>query len=369
MPWSKDNLPDAIKNKHYSNHQLDIFIASANAALKEYNDDGKAIATGINSADKIDNSTPEVKATFKKIAFIEAGVCGYPEFGSNILIKKSVLDNMIDSMRGSPIIIEHNNKIDSDQVHGHVQRVFYNNIDGQYYAEFDIDTLEGKNAIEEYKFGSCSYKPIFSGQGGIHNGIPYDDEVLGGEFTHLALVKNPRYKNAKILNNSFNKEKKQMPDLDKGILDKITDLFNSRFPQKTIAKDDHIVMINGKEITIAQLANTYKDSKKDDSKLDKDDSKLDKEDIKEDKEVIKEDKKTDKEDKKVDKEDKKVDKDCSNSLDEMFLPAKKVQEEIKTNHFNELNNAFMMGGNQKLDNMNKWLSEAQRVQLGKDLGI
>ena len=331
MPWSKDHLPDAVKNKHYSGHQLEVFISAANAALKEYNDDGKAIATGISAADKINNSIPEVKAVFKKIPFIEPGVCGYPEFGANLLVKKSVLDNMVDSMRGNPITIEHNSNIDGSQVHGHVQRVFYDNADGQYYAEFDIDTLEGKDAIEEYKFGSCSYKPIFSGKSGMHNGVSYDDEVIGGEFTHLALVKNPRYKNAKILNNSFNKEKKQMSDLDKGILDKITDLFNSRFPQKTTAKDDHIVIIDGKEITVAELANAYKNDKKDDSKLDK-------EDVKEDKEVIKEDKKTDKEDKKTDKEDekveKKLDKDCSNSLDGMFLPAEKAQETIKTNHFN-----------------------------------
>lgn len=45
MPWSKTNLPASAKK--LKGHDVDIFVAAANAALKEYKNEGKAIATGL----------------------------------------------------------------------------------------------------------------------------------------------------------------------------------------------------------------------------------------------------------------------------------------------------------------------------------
>lgn len=51
MPWSKDNVPNAAKK--LTGHALDVFVAAANAALKQYDgDEGKAIATGLAAANK-----------------------------------------------------------------------------------------------------------------------------------------------------------------------------------------------------------------------------------------------------------------------------------------------------------------------------
>lgn len=53
MPWSASNLPNAAKK--LKGKQVDIFVAAANAALKEYNgDEGRAIATGLSAAKKHD---------------------------------------------------------------------------------------------------------------------------------------------------------------------------------------------------------------------------------------------------------------------------------------------------------------------------
>lgn len=54
MPWSKTNLPPAAKK--LKGKALDIFVAAANAALKEYKDDGRAIATGLAAAKKHEES-------------------------------------------------------------------------------------------------------------------------------------------------------------------------------------------------------------------------------------------------------------------------------------------------------------------------
>lgn len=48
MPWSKTNVPSAAKKP--KGKKLEIFVAAANAALKEYGDEGKAIATGLAAA-------------------------------------------------------------------------------------------------------------------------------------------------------------------------------------------------------------------------------------------------------------------------------------------------------------------------------
>lgn len=45
MPWSTSNVPPAASK--LKGHERDIFIAAANAALKEYKDDVRAIRTGL----------------------------------------------------------------------------------------------------------------------------------------------------------------------------------------------------------------------------------------------------------------------------------------------------------------------------------
>lgn len=51
MPWGKNDLPPAAKK--LTDHQKEVFVAAANAALKEYEgDEGRAIATGLAAAKK-----------------------------------------------------------------------------------------------------------------------------------------------------------------------------------------------------------------------------------------------------------------------------------------------------------------------------
>jgi len=360
MPWSKENLPDAVKNKNWSSHQLDVFTHAANAALKEYNDDGKAIAVGMHAADSLDNAMPETTAMTKRVPFIEAGVCNYSDLGiGNVLIRKETIDQMCNSFKGKPITVKHDFNIKTDNVHGYVNNTFYNSNDGQYYADFLVHTKEGKQASDKLGFGSCSYKPILSGKGGTWHGVEYTNEVIGGEFTHLALVDKPRYENAKIFNNS--KENEQMDE--KSLIEKMsqvfTEMFNSRFPQKTEAKDSDIVVINGKEMTIAELKNEaakkYEGSPEDKEKDAEGQKKLDEEE-------------KDKEDKKEDK------KEMPNSIEDLLLlkPSVKVDTNGKVDHFGELSNAQAVAeANKKMlgNNTKEWHSVSERYQMAKDMGI
>lgn len=65
MPWSKTNVPpEASKLK---GHELDIFIAAANAALKEYKDDVRAIRTGLAAVGKYRESKKTMKSTEQEV--------------------------------------------------------------------------------------------------------------------------------------------------------------------------------------------------------------------------------------------------------------------------------------------------------------
>lgn len=59
-----------------------------------------------------------------------------------------------------------------------------------------------QNLIKKGWNVSCSYDYTKSAEGGTENNIPYDIEFLDGEFTHLAIVNNPRYERANIVFNS-----------------------------------------------------------------------------------------------------------------------------------------------------------------------
>jgi hypothetical protein len=228
--WDKHNMPLATKDKNWNKSQKKTFIEIANSTLINSDNEIEAITAGINAVEKLENATQETTAEFKRVPFIEPGVVRY---GDRVFfVKKQTLDTIVNSMRGKPITIEHPGNVDAEKTHGYVHSVLYNNEDGQYYAEFLIHTKEGKEASKELKFGSCVYNPVFTGKGGVHNGQPYDDEIIGGSMTSLALTASPRYENAKILNNSI-KENSMTAEEKTGwekCLEKIAELTNAIKP-------------------------------------------------------------------------------------------------------------------------------------------
>ena len=140
--------------------------------------------------------------------FIEPGLINYDDMGcGTILVRKEALDNMAPTIIGKPVLIKHDdvNKTNyTDKAVGYVSDVKYNDADGWYYCDFIVFDDEAKQYIEGNKWSvSCAYVPKDTTTvGGLHNNIRYEQEVLSGEYTHLALVDNPRYEDAKILLNS-----------------------------------------------------------------------------------------------------------------------------------------------------------------------
>ena len=142
-----------------------------------------------------------------KSKFFEAGAVSYPEFGKTYLVKKETIDKFINSMIGCPVIIKHKDINDSnvkEEAVGYISNVWFNPDDGWYWCDgviFDRDAEE--LIVNENWSVSCGYEVTDKDVGGgMWHDIKYDEEILNGSFEHLAIVSNPRYREATILLNS-----------------------------------------------------------------------------------------------------------------------------------------------------------------------
>jgi len=211
--------------------------------------------------------------TVYKARFIEPGPVSYGDMTDvedTILLTETALYNMAQSFIGKPVIIDHvdiNPDIAKEKAVGYVTSVrkgqYENDNDPWWYCEFIIDDDKAKELIQEDFNISCAYVPTeVDLQGGEYHAIPYAYEVLNAEYTHLAIVDNPRYENAMIFKNS--KSKGDQPVIFK--------LFNKKgkgsenknkkndHKEKTMDMDmDEAVYINddGEEIPVKDMMYAY----------------------------------------------------------------------------------------------------------------
>lgn len=135
-----------------------------------------------------------------------------------ILVLENAIKEMDQTYQGCPVFVIHRDKVDVDdflnqEPDGIVVRSFYNKADGKHWAEFMTFTDEAENRIQQGWQLSNAYKPESPGPGGEWHGVSYDQEVRGGEYEHLAIVPNPRYKESVILTpdqfKAYNSDKEQ----------------------------------------------------------------------------------------------------------------------------------------------------------------
>lgn len=145
--------------------------------------------------------------TYVATGFIEKGVCTYKE--ERIYLSQETLQKAMPTMKGRPNVIQHQ-KVTPENMQE--LAVGYTSSEGIFNTEtasFDVPFLifdeEGKQKIADGWSVSCAYIPKAFGQGGTWHNTPYDREVTDLEFTHLALVPDPRYEDAKIYENSKDK--------------------------------------------------------------------------------------------------------------------------------------------------------------------
>lgn len=130
---------------------------------------------------------------------METGLAKYDD--ETILIDGDNLKNMIPSFVGKPVYIQHQD-VDlgnlKEESAGYVTDSFYNELDGWLWVKFLAIEDEVYEAIGNGWSVSNAYIPSEWGGAGVHHNCPYDRKIINGEFTHLAIVPNPRYEEAKI---------------------------------------------------------------------------------------------------------------------------------------------------------------------------
>lgn len=148
------------------------------------------------------------------------GVARYPEKDNlMIFINENTIRDMNPTFSAKPVFVEHVDGVDDDldevrtEADGWVVESFYNEADGKTWAKFIIVSDRGIKAIARGYRLSNAYEVSKKGASGVWNGVPYEEEVLAGEFEHLALVKNPRYEESVVLTpeqfKEYNEEQKE----------------------------------------------------------------------------------------------------------------------------------------------------------------
>lgn len=105
------------------------------------------------------------------------------------------------SMVGKPIYVFHqkvNLETIEDDIDGWITECFYNELDGWLWAKMLVISDEGQKAIAQKWNVSNAYTPNEWDGAGQHLNVDYNRKIRDYSFTHLAIVPNPRYEEAKI---------------------------------------------------------------------------------------------------------------------------------------------------------------------------
>lgn len=146
---------------------------------------------------------------------ITPGVVDYTDGDQRetVLVKKPALDQMNRSFLGKPVfnfthkVVDIKNAFDftSEEIEEHavgvISDVGYDVESGYYFADMMIWDDETQDNISKGYGVSNAYIPDVE-QGGVYNNVPYDEEVIGGEYDHMAIVEEPRYEDVRIFENS-----------------------------------------------------------------------------------------------------------------------------------------------------------------------
>lgn len=220
----------------------------------------------------IKNSTMEISNAkeypriFYGLHFVE-GVAEYkdPDNGEpyRIFVGDDTIREMGPTFAGKPVYVRHVEQVNLENLQaeadGYVEESFFNPADGKHWAKFIVVSDAGQEAIRKgWKLSNAYLPRSFAGGGKWHN-VEYTKEVKQAEYTHLALVPDPRYDESIILtpdqfkdyNSKKNSELKALANSKEK-----PSMFN--FFKKTKAEVDAetvVTLKNGREITIAQLIN------------------------------------------------------------------------------------------------------------------
>jgi len=203
------------------------------------------------------------------------GVAEYHETGTptRIFVGEDVLKNMNPTFAGKPVYVNHVENVNLDtlqeEADGYVTESFFNKADGKYWAKFLVVSDRGHEAIRKGWKLSNAYRIKNSRGGGKWHNVDYQQEVADGEYTHLAIVPNPRYEESIVLTPEQFKEYNSQKDQE------LKELANSKgersmfkfFKKQAVENAAEmetlsVTLSNGQEKTLKQVINELEEAMK-----------------------------------------------------------------------------------------------------------
>lgn len=201
------------------------------------------------------------------------GVAEYPEHKSpdgspmRILVLENTLKEMDRSFVGKPVYVNHQ-EVDlqniQEQADGYVIESFFNTLDGKHWAKFIVVSDRGHEAIKNGWRLSNAYTPRNTRSGGKWHAVEYAQEIVDGEYDHLAIVPNPRYAESVIMTpdefKAYNASKQQQLNMltnsKKEEKRPMLKFFKKAPIENAVDLETAVVTLKGgREVTIAQLVN------------------------------------------------------------------------------------------------------------------
>lgn len=202
------------------------------------------------------------------------GLCAYPK--ETILVSQEALEKLSPSAMGIPVIIDHPGELITDEnikdinTVGRVADLHYEAYEDIWYAHFVIDKQEGIDLLQNGWGVSTAWFGDKYADGGTHNNVGYDRELLEGRYEHLAIVKTPRYEmavnpiflNSKPCQNNNNDcivndrvNKIIDPLRGSNMIGKLFKRLVTREELKTNEGEELFVNIDGSDIALNQIIN------------------------------------------------------------------------------------------------------------------
>lgn len=200
----------------------------------------------------------KLKAKSYRCRFLEPGVSN--NGGVAVLIRSENLMHLANKFKGVPFIIDHED-IDVDNIDNKKVGLATDIIkddDGWAWCNYMIDSEEAEMLLKQGHSISCAYTVLQKGDGGVYNGVEYDFEVLDLEPDHIAIVAEPHYTGAIVVENS----KKNI-----NAKEKIKNMFNflkknkkEEIIKNSLEEVENAYAKNGEEeIAVADLVKNYQD--------------------------------------------------------------------------------------------------------------
>ena len=206
------------------------------------------------------NSSDEAWPMVCECRHIQPGLVAYKDIedGMPVLVDKTALDKMLPSFVGKPVydLVHHDDPKAADFQNGTADGIvtehWFNAEDGWYWAKFIVwDEVTKRHLRSDVYSVSCAYDILdlkAAPTGATHNSVPYCGEFLDGEYTHLAIVPNPRYEGARIV---------ILNSKDGGVMFKFWN-FLKGIKVSNEAEEGKTVKVDGEVIPLKMLVDTWK---------------------------------------------------------------------------------------------------------------